>query len=107
MGVVAKPRCAVVFLMVLTLGVSLGLPAEDVLDAVYDESETLPFDVLLDSNVVSLMADGATLAPRSALPLDLVAPPPCAPARVRNGEAHVHRSSDTRVSLALLCTLLC
>ena len=30
--------------MILTLGVSLGLPAEDVLDTVYDESETLPLE---------------------------------------------------------------
>jgi len=34
-----KPCCAIVFLMIFTLGVSLGLSAEDVLDAVYDESE--------------------------------------------------------------------
>ena len=107
MGVVAKPRCAVVFLMVLTLGVSLGLPAEDVLDAVYDESETLPFDIPLDSNGVSVMADGITLAPLSALLLDLVAPSPCTPAHVGDTDADVNRSSDARVSLALLCTLLC
>lgn len=45
MGVAAKARCAFVFLMVLTLGVSLGLPAEDVLENVYDESETVPCEV--------------------------------------------------------------
>ncbi len=44
MGSAAEPRCAVVFLMILTLGVSLGLPMEDVLDAVCDESETLPLE---------------------------------------------------------------
>ena len=46
MGVAAKPRLAVVFLMILSLGVSLGLPAEDVLDAVYDESEAVPFEAI-------------------------------------------------------------
>lgn len=44
MGGAAKSRFALIFLTILTLGVSLGLPAEDVLDAVYDESETLPFE---------------------------------------------------------------
>jgi hypothetical protein len=44
MGATAEPRCAVVFLMILTLGVSLSLPAEDVLDAIYDESEALPYE---------------------------------------------------------------
>jgi len=43
-GGVTKLRCVVIFLATLTLGLSLGLPAEDVLDAVYDESETLPFE---------------------------------------------------------------
>jgi len=45
-GVATKPRLAVVFLMILSLGVSLGLPAEDVLDAVYDESEAVPFETI-------------------------------------------------------------
>ena len=44
MNQAAKPRYVVVLLMMLTLGASLGLPAEDVLDAVYNESETLPFE---------------------------------------------------------------
>ena len=44
MGKVAKSRCALIFLTILTLGVSLGLPAEDVLDSVYDESESVPFE---------------------------------------------------------------
>jgi hypothetical protein len=47
MGVATRPRCTIVFLMILTVGVSLGLPAEDVLDVVYDESEPLPYEALL------------------------------------------------------------
>jgi hypothetical protein len=43
-GGVTKLRFALIFLATLTLGLSLGLPAEDVLDAIYDESETLPFE---------------------------------------------------------------
>ena len=41
----AKLRFGFIFLAILTLGLSLGLPAEDVLDAVYDESESVPFEV--------------------------------------------------------------
>ena len=52
MGIVAKPHFAVLFLMVLTLGLSLGLPAEDVLDAVYDESEAVPYGVTTPTLVV-------------------------------------------------------
>jgi len=44
MGAAAKPRCAVVFLMFLSLGLSLSFPAEDVLDAIYDESEAVPYE---------------------------------------------------------------
>jgi hypothetical protein len=106
MGVAAKPRCAVVFLMVLALGVSLGLPAEDVLDAVYDESETLPCEVIpLFSIVVPLVAARTTLAVLSSLHHKLGAAPLFTPARVRDNEAK--GATDPQISLALLCTLLC
>src|SRR5271157_6413841 len=42
MRAAARPRFVIVFVMLLSMGVTLGLPAEDVLDAVYDESEALP-----------------------------------------------------------------
>lgn len=106
MGVVAKPRCAVVFLMVLTLGVSLVLPAEDVLDAVYDESETLPFEFVSLFSIATLpVAARITPVPLSSLQLKLVAPSPFTPAHVRNTDAH--RSADQRALSALLCILLC
>jgi len=44
METAVKLRFAVVFLMLLSLGVCLGLPAEDVLDASFDESEALPYE---------------------------------------------------------------
>ena len=37
-----KPRSALVLLLLLVLGVSLSVPAEDVPETPYDESETLP-----------------------------------------------------------------
>ena len=45
MGAAAKSRFTIVFLMLLSLGLSLSFPAEDVLDAIYDESEAVPYEV--------------------------------------------------------------
>jgi len=42
MGATAKPRFTIVFLMLLGMGLSLSFPAEDVLDAIYNESEAVP-----------------------------------------------------------------
>ncbi len=39
-----KPRCALIFLVLLVLGLSLAVPAEDLPETAYDESETLPFE---------------------------------------------------------------
>jgi hypothetical protein len=106
MGVAAKPRCAVVFLMVLTFGVSLALPAEDVLDAVYDESEALPYEVITPvSIVVSPLSARTTQAVQNSLDRKLGVPSRFSSARVSDTEAK--GATDTRISLALLCTLLC
>jgi len=42
MGATAKPGFAIVFLMILSMGLSLSFPAEDILDAIYNESEAVP-----------------------------------------------------------------
>ena len=63
MGGAVKPRCAVVFLMILALGASLGLPAMDVLDAVYDESEAVPFEAAPSSSIVLSLVDVQTHQP--------------------------------------------
>jgi hypothetical protein len=102
MGVPAKPRCAVVFLIVLTLGMFVGLPVEDVLDAVYDESEAVPYEVLPLGSISSPLTTQA--APNSSHQKPGV-PSRFSSARVRDTDANP--SSDTRMSLALLCTLLC
>lgn len=59
MGTAANPRFAIVLLMLLSLGLSLSFPAEDVLDAVYDESEALPYE---DTPVFSIVAVPLTSA---------------------------------------------
>jgi hypothetical protein len=106
MGAAANPRRAVFFLMILTLGMSLGLPAVDVLDAVYDESEALPFEAIPQFSIVLLpVATRTTHAPLSSLRLKLSAPSPFPSARVRDTDANRH--ADARISFALLRTLLC
>jgi len=104
--VAAKPRCAVLFLMVLTLGVSLGLPADDILETVKDESKALPPESIpLISIVVPLVAARTTRAVLSSLHLKYSAPSMFAPAHVRDTDTS--RPTDRGTSLALLCTLLC
>ena len=50
----AKQRhCAVVFLMMFALGLSLGLIAEDVLEVAYDESEAVPYETTPSFSIVS------------------------------------------------------
>lgn len=106
MGRRAKPRFVVILLMILTVGLSLGLPAEDVLDAVYDESEAVPYEVIpLFSVALRPVAVRTAEAPLSYFHIKAGVPSPFAPARVRDTSAR--RSHDARVALALLCTLLC
>ena len=102
MGVPVKPSCAVVFLMVLAIGVSLRLPEEDVLDAVYDESETLPCEVI---PLASTAGSPVTASRTQALRRKLVVRSPLPQAPIL--DTHVPRSTDTRALSELLCTLLC
>ena len=102
----AKTGLAVVFLMIFTVFLSLGLPAEDVLGAVYDESESVPYEVTPLFSVALRGGSARTAqAPLSSLHLRAAAPSPFTPVRVRDRDAN--RSVDGRISLALLCTLLC
>jgi len=106
MAAAAKPCFTVVFLMLLSLGLSLGLPAEDVLDVVYDECECVPYEVTPLYSIVALrMATQSIQGLPSSLPLKPPAPSPFPSVPVR--EAAANPSTGARISLALLCTLLC
>lgn len=101
-----KPRFVIVFLMLLSLGLSLSVPAEDIPETPYDESEALPYEAIPMFSIASQPASArTTLAPLNSLQLELSAPSPFPPARVRNTDAN--RSADARISLALVCALLC
>jgi hypothetical protein len=92
--------------VLLGFGVSLAVPAEDVPETAYDESEGLPYEgTPLFSVVVPLVAARTTQSQLSSLRTKPEAPSAFTPARVRYADAN--RATDTRISLALLCTLLC
>lgn len=106
MYVAAKPRFAIVFLMILTLGLSLGSPAEDIPETAYDESETLPYESISPASIAAPPVAARTTQDRlSSLHLKSGAPSLFAATRVR--DPYANRSTEARVSLTRLCTLLC
>lgn len=102
-----RRRSSILILFALLgFGVSLAVPPEDLPETAYDESEALPYEgTPLFSIAVSQVAVWTTLAVSSSLHRRLGAPSLAAPARVRDTDAN--RLTDARISLALLCTLLC
>lgn len=106
MRIVMKPRIAIVFLVVLTLSLSLGSLAEDIPETAFDESEPAPFEAVPLFSIVALpVADRIPQHELSWLHPEAGAPSLFAPARVHNIDAT--RSAETRVSLTPPCTLLC
>jgi hypothetical protein len=104
MRLAARAHFAVIFLMVLTLGLPLGFPTEDVPDTTYDESETAPYEgVPLFSIALSPVAAAPTQGVLSffhSRPGALSV----ASATVYDTDAN---QPAARPSMALLCTLRC
>ena len=102
-----RPCSILVLCVLLGFGVSLAVSAEDVLETAYDESEGLPYEGTPLFSIVVSPAAAPTVdqAPLSSLHPKHGAPSLFAPARFRNTDAH--QPADARISLALLCTLLC
>jgi hypothetical protein len=101
-----RPCFILILFVLLGFGLSLPVPAEDVPETAYDESEPLPYESTPPvSIVVRLGAARTTHVVPNSLHHKLVAPAPFPSARVRDTDAK--RSANARVSLALLCTLLC
>jgi di/tricarboxylate transporter len=101
-----RRRFVLVLFVLLAFGVSLVVPAEDVPETAYDESEALPYE---GAPVFSIVAPLGAARTTQAVPNSLSLKPsvlfPFGPAGVRYADAN--RSADTRISLSLLCTLLC
>ena len=95
-----------VLFVLLAFGLPLAVPAEDVPETGYDESEAAPYEVTpLFSIVVSKLSARTTQTVLNSLHQKLGVPSSFSSARVHENEAQ--GAIDTRISLALLCTLLC
>ena len=101
-----RRHCSIFVLFVLlAFGVSLAVPAEDVPETAYDESEALPFEGVPLFSIPLPQVAARTQVPVSSGHLKLITPSPFTPAHVRDTSAD--RSVDQRALLALLCNLRC
>ena len=94
-----------VLCVLLSFGVSLAVGAEDVMETACDESEGLPYKGTPLFRILPLAVDRALHSSLSSLHLKNGVPSLFAPTRVSDTDAK--RATDARVSLALVCTLLC
>ena len=100
-----KPRSALILFVLLVLSLYLAVPLEDVLETIYDESETQPYeDVPLFALLLSPAA-GCNRTALSSIRLHSGVPSRLAAAYITDTDSH--RSAEASVALALLCTLLC
>jgi len=97
-----KPRSALLFFVLLVLGLSLAVPAEDVLETAYDESENLPFaaaPLILDvvpqpsSSIVQSLPGVLRNQPATS----------CRGFHTRITGSELHPAVQARVVLAILC----
>ena len=101
-----KACCAFVFFMLLTPGLFVTVPAEDVPETAYDESEAVSYESTpLIAEVMPPAAALATQPAPSALSVQLATPSQATAKRINGADAH--RYAGAPVVLALLCTLLC
>ena len=100
-----KPRPPLVLVVLLFLGLSLAVLAEDLMETAYDESEAQPCEnTPLISNVTA-QAASATPTVRIAQGRKLANPTQVIATRINLTDAH--RPAAAQVALALLRTLLC
>lgn len=100
-----RPAFAIVFLIILTLGLSLGLAVEDVPETAYDESVAPPYKGVPLFSIEWPLAARTTQDIPSSLRLKPGALFRFAAARIY--DAGANRSAEAGVSLARICTLLC
>ena len=99
-------RFAFVLLLTIVLGLFLAVPAEDVPETCFDESETLPYEgTPLFSLEVPLAAAPQAQDVRSAVDLRSGALSPFTSTRINAEDAA--RSPDVRDALAILSILRC
>jgi hypothetical protein len=101
-----KPRFALILFVLLVFGLTLAVPAEDVLETTYDESETQPYEAIPLLSIASpLTASGMTQAVLNDARLR--SDTPFRSAVTTSNDMGQHPTAEARIALAMLCTLLC
>jgi hypothetical protein len=102
-----KLRYTWVFVVLLVMGLPLAVPAEDLPETAYDESETLPYEATpqISESMPQPTASAAEAMP-AARRRQLATPSPQSVVMPING-ADAHPFPQAQVTLALLCPLLC
>jgi len=102
----SEPRVVLILLVLMSLGLPLIVPADDVPETPYDESDALPYEgTPVFSIVVPHVVVPETRKARSALYVGSGAVSSSTNVRI-NGE-DAAGSPEGRDALALLCTLRC
>lgn len=99
------PRSALILFVLLAFGLSLAVPAEDLLETACEESETQPYEGLAPFAIVLVQAAARTTQEVLGSSLHQSRPISLLAASVH--DSSLNRSSNVRVSSALLCTLRC
>ena len=94
-----KPRSVVVILLLLVFGVSVVLPAEDVPETPYDESEALPYEMPppLSGDLAQESAPTFQVVP--IVPSDLFSTPKQASSQAGRRELAAHPRSNSLIIL--------
>jgi hypothetical protein len=101
-----KPRLPLILFVLLFLGLSLAVPAEDLTETAYDESEAQPCESTPLISNVTPQATAANPTVPIAQSRQLASPTQVTATRINVTDAH--RPAEAQVALvALLCTLLC
>ena len=102
-----KPRSVLILLVLLFFGFYLSVPAENLLETAYDESDILPYEGPPLFLIVVVRA-APTRAIRQVLSSSYLRSGAQSVFTLANVQAaNAKRSADAPVSLSLLCTLLC
>jgi hypothetical protein len=102
----SKLRSIVVFFVLLFVALTLIVPAEDMLETAYDESEVLPFECTpLMQNAMPQVSGSRVQSVPGAVHGQAAASRRTMQTPI--AETHAHRLVDARVALAILCIHLC
>ena len=101
-----KPRSALVLVLLLGFGVSLAVPAEDVPETPYDESEAVPYESTPVFSITVTQASGRIVKAElncGSLPHLSSLIKPCNGRRENNGRLHRVSDSLTILNHSLRC----